>query len=145
MQNTPFLTLLRPIFALKTKAAPLLGVSDKNWSKTKRDWDQKTGLQPGWRPFFFFGDHPNLKRKTVSISVKTFFFWRSPKFRQKNRLNLIADRSKSGSRLFDVVSSLQNSPLTANFWLHTCLSRYIRRKSWARDLFSCYDFYLWSH
>ena len=37
-----------------------------------------------------------------------FLFWRSPKFGQKNQLNLSEDRSKSGSRSLEVVSSLQN-------------------------------------
>ena len=39
-----------------------------------------------------------------------FFFWRPFQFGQKNWLNLMKDRSKPGLRLFDVVSSLQNSP-----------------------------------
>ena len=32
MQNTPFLALLRPIFALKTKIAPI-GIGDENRSR----------------------------------------------------------------------------------------------------------------
>ena len=81
---------------------------------------RKIWFQPGWRPFYF-GDHLNLERKTVWISVKTFYFWRSPKFGHKNRLNLNEDQPKSGSRSFDVVSSLQNSPPNANSWLRVCL------------------------
>ena len=92
-------------------------------------WTRKTGSQPGCL-FFAFGDHLNfdgitvsispksffflvylnLERKTVSILLDTFFFWRSPMFGHENRLNLINDRSKSGSRSFGVVFSLQNSP-----------------------------------
>ena len=127
MQNSPFLALLRPIFALETKIAhPLLkSMGDENWSRTKCDLDQKNffSLSQELRPFFFFfflGDHLKLDRKTVPILVKTFFLGggRSPYFGQKNRLNLIKDRSKSRSRSFDVVSSLQNSPPpNANSWL----------------------------
>ena len=51
------------------------------------------------------------------------FFGRSPHFGRKIRLYLIKDRLKSGSRSFDVFSSLQNSPPpNANFWLRACLS-----------------------
>ena len=98
---------------------------------------RKTRLQTGWRPFFLFlsfcfGDHLNLERITVSISAAFFFleitwiwrkqtsqfqwrpffifFLRSPTFGEKTRLNLTGDQSKCGSRLFDIVSSLQNSP-----------------------------------
>ena len=59
---------------------------------------------------FFFGDHLNLDKKKPTKSKRIFFVLRSSKFGQKNRLNLSKDRSKFGSRSFDVVSSLQNSP-----------------------------------
>ena len=71
-------------------------------------WTAKTGLQPVF-----------------------FFFWRSPKFGQKNRLNLIYDRLKPGSRSFDVVFSLQNSPLPHCKFLATRLPpprQFLRQK-----------------
>ena len=47
------------------------------------------------RRSFFFGDHLNLDKITVSISVKTiffFFFRRSSEFGQNNRFNFGEDR-----------------------------------------------------
>ena len=37
MQKTPFLALLSPIFALKTKIAPT-GIGDDNWSRIRCDF-----------------------------------------------------------------------------------------------------------
>ena len=72
MQNRTFLVLLRPIFCEKLKIAPL----------PKENSPPKT---------FEF---PNLAEKSVSISVKTFFFffWRPPDFGLKKRLNFRAFR-----------------------------------------------------
>ena len=53
-------------------------------SKIFRALDRKTVSV--WMKTFFFWDHHNLDRNTVSIWVKTFFFWRSPQFGQKKRL-----------------------------------------------------------
>ena len=61
--------------------------------------------------FLLFFKSPEFGQKKVPISVKTFFFWRSSEFGLKNRLTLSEDQRKSGSRSFDVASSLQNSPL----------------------------------
>ena len=72
---------------------------------------RKSGFQPVGGPFF--EDHFILDGKTVSIWEKTFFGGRRGEitlYWTENRLNLIKDQSKSGSRLFDSVSSLQNSP-----------------------------------
>ena len=73
---------------------------------------RKSGSEPGWRPFsfFFFLRSPKFGQKKQLILSEDLFFWRSPKFGKKNRLNLIEDRSKCGSRSFDVAFSLQNSP-----------------------------------
>ena len=51
-----------------------------------------------------------LRPDKLSLAEDRFFFLTSPKFGQKNRLNLSEDRLKSGSRSFDVAHSLQNSP-----------------------------------
>ena len=72
IQNTPFLALLRPIFALKTKRALPNGIGDENWSRIWCNFDQKK-LGFNLAEDFFFGDHLNLDRITVSILVKTFF------------------------------------------------------------------------
>ena len=69
MQNIPFLALLRPIFAIKTKIDPPPGIGDDNWSRIRCDIEQKN-----W----------------VSAWLKTFFlsfFLKSRKFGQKKRPN----------------------------------------------------------
>ena len=65
-------------------------------------WTTKCGSH------FFFRGHTNLE-KNLNFG-ENLFFWKSPKYEQKNRLNLLEDQSKSGSRLFDFVFSPQNSP-----------------------------------
>ena len=71
MQNCQFLVLLRPIFCEKLKIAPP---------------HRKTA------PPQTFG-FPNLAEKSVSMSVKTFFFfWRPPNFGSKKPLNFQAFR-----------------------------------------------------
>ena len=57
-------------------------------------WTRKLGcnLAEDLSFSFFFGDHLNLERKTVSITVKTFFFFlRSPKSGEKNRFDFKKD------------------------------------------------------
>ena len=100
MQNTLFLALLRPIFALKTKIAPPDGIWDENWSRTWCYMEQKNSLSALTKTFFSlfffffffrrsleigqknslifseelffnFGDHLNLGLKIDSICVKT--------------------------------------------------------------------------
>ena len=66
MQNRTFLVVLRPIFCEKLKIAP------------------PVEKQPSPQTFGF----PIWAEKSVPISVKTFFFWRSPDFEPKKRLNL---------------------------------------------------------
>ena len=80
-------------------------VKDLMWF---RIFTRKTGFQPCWRPFFW-------TEKPSQVLWRPFFLWRSPIFGHKNLLNLIQDRSKSWSRSFDVVSSLQNSPPHCKF------------------------------
>ena len=77
MQNRTFLVLLRPIFAEKMKTAP-----PKEFGC--RSCEVVAVIRPE-KPFEF----SNLAENSVSISVKTFFFffWRSPVFGLKTRLN----------------------------------------------------------
>ena len=115
MQNLTFLVLLRPIFAQKMKTAPPEGI----WCRSCKGF---VVIRPE-EPFEF----PISAEKSVSISVKTFFFWRSPVFGRKirlnfqfwpknpsqfriNRLNLIQEQWKFGSRSLTVVSLFQKSP-----------------------------------
>ena len=115
MQNTPFLALLRPIFALETKIALTKGMGDEGPNVILT---RKNGFQPVLRSFFF--EIILIWTKKRPNFGEDLFFGRrgrSSYFGQKNRPNLITDRSKSGSRSCDVVSSLQNSPPNANSWL----------------------------
>ena len=96
MQNTSFLALFRPIFAQKTK---ILAPS-------------ALAMRIGQGP-----DMTSTRKLGFPLAEDLFFFWRSPKFRQKNRLNLSKDRPKSDTRSFAIVSSL---PI-ANSWLHAWL------------------------
>ena len=111
MQNSVCVfSVLRLIFALKTKIAPPpneVGVrvgEDREIMMTSR-----SGCQYTWRPFFFFwrsldfgqknalnfGEDLFLDRKTFWITAKTFFFyflfWRSLDFGQKNTPNFGED------------------------------------------------------
>ena len=65
MQNTLFLLLLRPIFALKAKISPPLALAMRMWLLwlwTWREFGRKTRSQPGRRPFFW--SSPNFGQKT---------------------------------------------------------------------------------
>ena len=101
----PVFSTFETDFCTKNENSPPNGTGNENWSRTLRNIDQ---FEQSWDVYrLYFSED---------------FFWRSPKFGQKNRLNLSEDRSKCGSRSFDVVSSLQNStPPTANFWLPACM------------------------
>ena len=70
MQNTPFLALLRPISALKTKIAPPSGIGNDNWSSIRCDFEQNNWVSAWLKTFFPF-----------------LFFLRSRKFGQKKRPN----------------------------------------------------------
>ena len=70
MQNTLFLALLRPIFALKTKIANPNGVWHETWSRTWYDMNQKNWVKTFLAKTFFSGVHLNLGFKTDSIWVK---------------------------------------------------------------------------
>ena len=70
-------------------------------------WSGKSGSQRTVDPFFFFsGDHLNLDRKTVSISVKNFFGLIWPKFGRKNHLNLSKDQSSQNQGQDRLILSL---------------------------------------
>ena len=143
--------LLRPIFAPKMKIAPLwdwraevvkdlllLGLEKWNFFSGpqlklvgKTDWI--------WvKTFFSFGDNPIWTGKTVSILVKTFFFWRSSDFERKTASiwfktyeNLVKPpQSKTASIWFKTDENLDQvhllllpaskkppPPLFANSWL----------------------------
>ena len=74
MQNRTFLVLLRPIFGEKMKTAP-----------PKENSVPKLWINVVIRPEKAF-EIPILVENSVLISVKTFFFWRSPVFGLKKRL-----------------------------------------------------------
>ena len=81
MQNRTFLVLLRPIFGEKLKTAPPKEIG-------YRSCEVHVVMRPE-KAFEF----PISVEKSVSISVKTFFFfWRPPVFGLKKRLNFRAFR-----------------------------------------------------
>ena len=65
MQNTLFLALLRPIFALKTKIAPPTVLAMRVGEEPDVISSRKVGFSLD--EDLFFGDHLNLNRKTDSI------------------------------------------------------------------------------
>ena len=108
MQNRTFLVLLRPIFCQKLKIAPPIRTQPPLKRLKFRFWP-KNQSQFRWRPFFFFffGDHLILGGKGVWISEL------SEKFRlnfRTNRVKLIQEQWKFGSRMFVLFSLFQNSP-----------------------------------
>ena len=96
MQNTPFLALLRPIFALKTKIAnpPLLVMAIRIGQRPDVTCTRKLGCNLT-EDFFFWRSAKFGEKNRNDFSEDVFL--RSPKFRQKNRLNLIEDRLKCES------------------------------------------------
>ena len=75
LQNRTFLELLGPIFAQKMKTAPPKGFGCRSCEGVDVIWPEE--------PFEF----PISARKSLWISVKTFFFSGSPVFGRKNCLN----------------------------------------------------------
>ena len=138
MQNRTFLVVLRPIFCEKLKIAPPIG-KQLPLKRLDFRFRPKNQSQFRWRSFFF-GDHLILSRKNVWISefgrkislnlgeVLFFFFFGdhlilggknlwiselSEKFRlnfRTNRVKLIQEQWKFGSRSFALFSLFQNSP-----------------------------------
>ena len=119
MQNRTFLVLLRPIFGEKLKTAPPTGNwVPKLWSTCRdsvwksvgvSDFGRKSSLNIGEDLFFFFffGDHLFLGGKNVRITEL------SEKFRlnfRTNRVILIEEEWKFGSRSFALFSLFQKSP-----------------------------------
>ena len=94
MQNTTFLVILRPNFALKIKAAPPMGLGSRSCKGLAVIWTTKVE--------FFSGAQRNLVRTSARSLVKTFFlFLRSPDLRRKNCFNFGEDfflRSRDYSR-----------------------------------------------
>ena len=107
-----FIPLLRPIFALKTKIAPPRVLWEEVW------WEEIWNLKwYGPEKLFLSLDEDLFFYETTWIwTEKPFqfrwspFFWRSPKFGLKNRLNLSEVQWKSGSRSFDVVPPQKQPP-----------------------------------
>ena len=86
MQNRTFLVLLKPIFCEKLKTAPPKEIGCRSCEVDVVIRNEKV---------FEF---PILAQKSVTISVKTFFFffiWRPPDFGRKKRLNFRAFREIS--------------------------------------------------
>ena len=132
MQNRTFLVLLRPIFCEKLKIAPLKRVNFRIWPKNLSKFR--------WRPFFFFWRPPQFGRKTLNFGFRPkilffFFFFGdhlilggknlwiselSEKFRlnfRTNRVKLIQEQWKFGSRSIALFSLFQNSPPFSKSWL----------------------------
>ena len=84
MQNRTFLVLLRPIFIAKLKTPP----------PPKEIGCRSCEVHVVSRPKKGF-EFPILAEKSVSISVKTFFFWRPLVFGRKKRSNFRAFREIS--------------------------------------------------
>ena len=115
MQNRTFLVLLRPIFCEKLKIAP----------------HRKTAPPQTY-------EFPISAEKSVSISVKTFFFfWRSPVFGRKKHLNfqfrLKNQSQKFGEDLFFIFILFWRSPVFSrkkrlNFWAFREISSQISDK-----------------
>ena len=163
MQNCTFFVLLRPIFGEKLKTAP---PPKENWVpklwSTCRDSAWKSVLisnfgqkiSPNSAKTFFWGgttcfwaektfEFPILAKKSVSISVKDFFFfffWRPPGIGRKKRLDfrgfreiLIQEQWKFGSRSFALFTLFQKSPPPPLFQIL------------ATRLLCCHPFYHWRH
>ena len=126
IQNRTFLVLLRPIFAQKIKTAPPEGFWVPKLWRSCRDSARRTV----WISDF--------GRKIRLNFVEDLFFWRSPVFGRKNRLNfrfrpkkpsqfrinrlnLIQEQRKFWSRSLAVVSLFQKSPPFSKSWLRACL------------------------
>ena len=66
--------------------------------------------------FFFYEEHLDLDWKTISILVKTFFFfWMTPQFRQKPRLIYYTKRNASSHILG---KSLVHPQIILSFYAH---------------------------
>ena len=87
MQNRTFLVLLRPIFGEKLKTAPPKEIGCRS---CEADVDI--------RPEKAF-ECPLLAKKSVLISVKPFFFWRSPDFGAEKAFEFLILPEKSVSIL----------------------------------------------
>ena len=110
--------VLRPIFCEKLKIAsptgkqpPLKRLNFRIWPKNQTQFRRRPFF------FFFFGDHLFLGGKNLRISEL------SEKFRlnfRTNRVKLIQEQSKFGSRSFALFSLFQNSPPFSKSWLRAC-------------------------
>ena len=109
MQNSMFLVLLRPIFAPKMKTAPTNGIWELKLWRTWRYLDQNSGG-------FLFWSSPKIRE-----DLFFFFFWRSPNFGRKDRLNF-------GEDLFfwDYLILTEKPPQT-NSWLMKIWVKFVYR------------------
>ena len=107
MQNRTFLVVLRSIFSEKLKIAPPIGKQPPSNVRIS-ELGRTISLKIGEELFFlFFGDHLILGGKNLWISEIY------EKFRlnfRANRVKLIQEQWKFGSRSFAHFSLFQNSP-----------------------------------
>ena len=79
-----------------------------------------------WRPFFIFlfcGDHLNSDRKTISISMQTFFFWDHLNLEWRNRFIWVkANKNLGQDCLMLLPVSKTAPPPMQNSWLRACQS-----------------------
>ena len=107
MQNRTFLVLLRQIFGEKLKIAPPSENSPPSNVRFSILAEKPVSKSVKTFFFFLFGDHLILGEKKLSISEVC------EKFRLKfraNRVKLIQEQRKFGSRSFAHFSLFQNSP-----------------------------------
>ena len=117
MQNRTFLLLFRPIFGEKLKTAPPKEIGCRSrkvdvLTRCEKVFEfpilAENQTQFRWRPFFFFfGDHLFLGGKNVWTSELSEKFCLN--FRT-NRVKLIQEQWKFGSRSFALFSLFQKSP-----------------------------------
>ena len=131
-QNTLVLVLLRRIFALKTKIAPLMVLALRVAQKFDVILTTKTGFQPGWRRFSFFllfGDRLLLDRKTVSIRFKLnynedlFFSGDHLNFDRNADSIWMQTNQNLGQVRFMLFPASTTAPPNANSWLRACHRR----------------------
>ena len=72
MQNTLFLVLLRPIFALKAKIAPPIGIGNKNMPLDRKRICSQSSIPT--RAKTFFGLHLILDKKNCPNLGEDLFF-----------------------------------------------------------------------
>ena len=136
MQNRTFLVLLRPIFAEKLKTATQRIWVVKLWSRCRElawtsvwisDFGRRTRLNFGEDVFFF------LRSPVFGLKNHlNFRFWpKNPSQFRINRVILIREQWKFGSRSLAVVSLFQKSPPSFfKSWLRAWLPQWTFWLDW---------------